>query len=183
MKSLNWTTLSSKHIVQDRWISVRADICQTVDGHIIEPYYVLEYPDYVNIFAITKSQDVVLARQYRHGAGKTLLELPSGTVETSDKSPIETARRELLEETGFGGGKFVQTGAISPNPANHSNLSHCILATDLEYVTDKVEEVSEKIEVVLLPLEQVIQKLTSGEFLQALHISTLFYGLKHLNYL
>jgi len=180
MKSLDWIILESKHQLKDRWISVRADKCQTPDGHIIEPYYVLEYPDYVHIFAITKNQEVVLIRQYRHGAGKTLLELPSGCVEKNDTSPIEAARRELLEETGYTSDKFIHVGRLSPNPANHSNVSHCILAMEVEYVAEKKEDFSEIVEVVLMPLKRVRQKLYGGEFIQALYVSTMFYSLNYL---
>jgi len=63
--------------------------------------YVLEYPDWISVFGLTLKREVVLVKLYRHGTGKTLLELPSGKVDEQDESPLETAKRELLEETGY----------------------------------------------------------------------------------
>ncbi len=80
MHSFDWTLLSSKYVVKDRWISVRADTYQMPNGRIIEPYYVLEYPTWVNVVALTKSKEVVLVKQYRPGIQKTVLELPCGAM-------------------------------------------------------------------------------------------------------
>ena len=74
MNSFNWTLLSSKYLVQDRWLSLRADSCQMPNGLVVEPFYVMEYSTWVNIVAITKNQEVVLVKQYRHGIQKTVLE-------------------------------------------------------------------------------------------------------------
>ena len=84
--------------------------------------------------AIASHNEVVLVRLYRHGMQQTVLEIPSGGVEASDISVLAAARRELLEETGYGGGMFVETGRLSPNSANHANTVHCFLATEIEQI-------------------------------------------------
>ncbi|MFN6528386.1 NUDIX hydrolase [Nostoc sp. ChiSLP03a] len=150
------------------------------NGTIVEPYYVLEYPTWVNVVALTKNQEVILVKQYRHGLKKTILELPSGAVETEDFFPIEAAKRELLEETGYTSNHFIETGILSPNPATHTNLTHCFLATDVECVADLKLDVTEQIDVVLLPLEKVIEGIENNVLLQTLHISSLFFALKKL---
>ena len=60
-------------------------------------YYVLEYPDWVNVIAITESGDFVMERQYRHGLQWTGYEICAGVCE-SGESPLEAAQRELYEE-------------------------------------------------------------------------------------
>ncbi|WP_341528379.1 NUDIX hydrolase [Nostoc sp. UHCC 0302] len=180
MNSFNWTLLSSKYLVQDRWLSLRADTCQMPNGLIVEPFYVLEYSTWVNIVAITKNQEVVLVKQYRHGIQKTVLELPGGSMDSQDNSPLEAAKRELLEESGYTSSNFVETGIISPNSATHNNLIHCFLATDVELVADLKLDITEEIEVLLLPLEELIKNIDSGIILQAFHISSLFFALKKL---
>ncbi|MBH8577102.1 NUDIX hydrolase [Nostocaceae cyanobacterium CENA369] len=180
MDLFDWNVLNSKYVVKDRWISVRADTCQMPDGKIVEPYYVLEYPTWVNVVALTKNQEVVLVKQYRHGLQKTFLELPCGSVETEDISPILAAKRELLEETGYTSDNFLETGVLSANPANHNNLTYCFLATNVEKIADLNLDDTEQIDLVLLHLEKTIEIIESRILLQSLHISSLFLALKKL---
>ncbi|MEH2230992.1 MAG: NUDIX hydrolase [Nostoc sp.] len=108
----DWIVLKSRHLVKDRWISVRSDTCQMPNGTIVDPYYVLEYPTWVNVVALTKKQEIILVKQYRHGLKQTILELPSGAVKTEDVLPMEAAKRELLEETGYTSNHFIETGIL-----------------------------------------------------------------------
>jgi 8-oxo-dGTP pyrophosphatase MutT (NUDIX family) len=181
LEGFDWSILESKHLIKDKWISLREDTCQMPNGKIVAPYYVLEYPTWVNVVALTKEKEVVLVQQYRHGFQKTLLELPAGAMETSDISPAEAIKRELLEETGYTGKEFIHTGTISVNPSNHNNLTHCFLALDVELVNKPHLDDTEQIQVVLKPLNEVIEALKKNEFLQALHISALFHALIYMN--
>jgi ADP-ribose pyrophosphatase len=162
MRSSHWDVLKSKYIVRDEWLTLRADRCQTPNGRLVEPYYVFEFPEWVTIVAITNNEEVALVRQYRHGIRKTLLELPCGVVTEDDASPIQAARRELLEEVGYISNGFIETGRISANPANHTHLTHCFLATEATRP------------------EKVFESIEKGDILQALHISSLFLALKKL---
>jgi ADP-ribose pyrophosphatase len=180
MHPLDWKRLQSTYILQDRWLSLRADTCQLPDGRTVAPYYVLEYPPWVNIVALTTDQRVVLVRQYRHGVQQTLLELPSGAVDAADASPLAAAQRELLEETGYGSEAVVETGRLSPNPATHTNLTYCFLATGVRLVAEPRPEETEHLEVVLMPLSEVVQLAHTGGLLQALHVGALFFALQAL---
>ena len=180
MHSFDWTLLESRYVLKDKWISVRADKCRMPGGRIVEPFYVLEYPNWVHVVALTKNREVVLVRQYRHGIQETVLEVPSGCIEKTDVSPLEAAKRELLEETGYTGVHFIGTGRLSPNPANHTNMCFCFLATDVELAASQQLDVNEQIVVELTPLDKVIELLGNGGFLQALHIGALFFALSRL---
>ena len=61
--NMKWTIEKSDIVVDDKWLKVRADKCRIPDGQVVEPYYVLEYPNWINVFGITKEKDVVLVKQ------------------------------------------------------------------------------------------------------------------------
>jgi len=180
MSNFEWATLKSKQIIKDKWISLRGDTCKMSNDKIIEPYYVLEYPTWVNVVALTKEKDVILVRQYRHGIQKTIIETPGGSMDSNDKSPFEAIKRELLEETGYSSNNIIETCKISVNPANHNNLTYCYLALDSYLVTTQNLDDTEQIEIILKPLNEVIEMLNNQEFLQSLNISSLYYAIKYL---
>ena len=122
-----WETISSEYLFRRPWLTVRHDKVRLPDGRINPEFYVLEYPDWVNIIAITENGEFVMERQYRHGLDKTCYEIAAGVVENGE-TPLEAARRELEEETGYGGGDWKELMLISGNPSTTSNLTHCFLA-------------------------------------------------------
>ena len=177
MHPFDWKLLQSAYIIQDRWLSLRADTCQLPNGRTVAPYYVLEYPPWVNVVALTKDEHVVLVRQYRHGVQQTVVELPSGTVEQTDASPLAAMKRELLEETGYAGEVWYETGKLSPNSANHTNLTYCFLAMGVTRIAEPLADDTEHIETVFMPLVEVVRVASNGGLLQALHIGALFFAL------
>ena len=108
MKDMTWKTLSSEYLIKRPWLTARRDKVQLPDGRILDEYYVLEYPTWVNVIAITKEGDMVLVRQYRHALGRTNFELVAGVLEKGE-DPLVAAQRELLEETGYSGGEFYKS--------------------------------------------------------------------------
>ena len=171
-----WKILESHSIHKN----VRIDRCKLPNGKTIDGF-VLEYGDWATILALTRQQEVVLVRQYRHGAQKVILELPGGAMEPEDESPMQAARRELLEETGYTSDSFIQIGCVSPNPANQTNLIYSFLALDAEKAGSQHLDDTEDIEVVLKPLEEVIRMAKSGELLQSMQVSTVFFALAYWN--
>jgi ADP-ribose pyrophosphatase len=178
-----WKVVQSRYLVHNRWLRLRADTCQLPGESLIEEYYVSEYPPWVIVVALTEDQQVVLVRQYRHGIGRAILEIPGGTTDEGDVSMEAAVRRELLEETGYGGGIFEELGRISANPANQDNLVYCFLATGVERIAEPHLDATEQIEVVLMPLREMVRRAQASEFLQSLHVSALFFALAKLGYL
>ncbi|MBO4557294.1 MAG: NUDIX hydrolase [Bacteroidales bacterium] len=168
-----WEILSTEYLIRRPWLTARKDVCRLPDGRINPEYYVLEYPDWVNIIAITLDGQVVLERQYRHGLGNTCYELPCGVIEEGE-TPLEAARRELLEETGYAGGDWKHWMTLSPNPATSNNLAHSFVATGVKKVAGQSLDATEDIEVHLVTPEYVRELLQNNQILQALMAAPLW---------
>jgi 8-oxo-dGTP pyrophosphatase MutT (NUDIX family) len=173
-----WKTVASKTIVKDRWIDLRADQCITPTGQDIQPYYVLTYPDWINVVAITPDDHVLLVRQYRHAAGEMFWEIPGGAVDPADPDLRSTAARELEEETGYRAAKIELVASLFPNPASHTNRLHTFLATDAIPVgTQQLEAGEEGLSVHLVSVPELITRLQGGFLGQALHTSSVLMAL------
>ena len=111
-----WKILKSEYIAHRPWMTARCDMVQLPDGRVNPEYWVLEFPDWVNVIALTKDGHMVMVRQYRHALGITEYELCAGVMEEGE-TPLEAAKRELLEETGgivqgLSGSPIIQNGKL-----------------------------------------------------------------------
>ena len=171
---MNWKVLSSKHILTRPWMTVRVDEVELPNGHVIPEYYVFEYPDWVNVIAIAEGGRMVLVRQYRHGIGRVSYEIPAGVLEPSDASPLAGAQRELLEETGFGGGEWTELMQVSGNAAAYNNITHCYLAQGVRPLAAPHLDEGEDLTFDLVERETVHHMLMRGEFIQSLMAAPLW---------
>ncbi|MDR2691784.1 MAG: NUDIX hydrolase [Dysgonamonadaceae bacterium] len=170
----NWKILKSEYLYREPWFTVRKECVELPNGHQIPSYYVLEYPDWVNVIAVTREKQFVFVRQYRHGLGQINFELCAGVCEKKDATPLIAAKRELMEETGYGNGIWREYMILSPNPSTHTNLTHCFLAEDVEKTNRQHLEETEDLSVHLLSFEEVKQLLYAGEIKQALMAAPLW---------
>lgn len=156
----------------------RIDKCELGNGKLLDAT-IFEFRSWANIVALTTNNEVVLVSQYRHGVCDVLLEFPGGVVEDGE-DPLDGAKRELLEETGYTSSKLVQVGQIYPNPALQTNTLYCYLALDAEKVSEQSLDAGEDIEVRLMPLDELIEMAKRGEFPHALMTAVLFSVLSYM---
>ena len=168
-----WKVLSSKYLFKRPWLTARKDVVELPDGRVNPEYYVLEYPDWVNVIAITSDCQMILERQYRHGLGKTCYELPCGVIEEGE-TPLEAAKRELLEETGYAGGQWFEWMTLTGNSSSTNNLTHSFLVTGVEKVAGQSLDETEDIEVSLHSPEFVRDLLVDNQILQSLMAAPLW---------
>lgn len=168
-----WRVEASRYVIDDRWLRVRADDCVTEEGVRIAPFFVTEHPDWVIVVAIDRDERLLLVDQYRHGWGITSRELPTGAIDPGDADPIAAARRELLEETGHGGGIWRLVAALAPNPANQSNRCFAVLATGVERIADPHDEPTERLRLLTMPIAEAIGLARAGGIVQSMHVATL----------
>lgn len=141
-------------------------------------FLVIEAPDWVNVVALTPDRRLVLVEQWRHGVERPTLEIPGGMVDPGE-GPLEAARRELAEETGFLAESWSKIGIIDPNPAIQSNRCHSYLATGARRVGRPSFDGLERCRLVLVPYDDVGALVASGQISHALVVVALHFARLH----
>jgi nudix-type nucleoside diphosphatase (YffH/AdpP family) len=118
---------------------------------------IVERPDSVAVVAVDTAGFVVLVRQRREAARKALLELPAGTIDDGEK-PIETARRELLEETGCQGGRWRAGPVFWSTPGFCRERIHLFAGEQVE-AGGRASTADEEIEVVRIPVAESVARV------------------------
>ena len=180
MSNLNWEKLSSRYLVREQWATLRVDTCRMPNGTLIDDYYVLEYPGWVNAVALTENNEVILIRQYRHAAEKVILELPGGCIDPGE-TPEQAIRRELLEETGYEFQSIEPLCTLYANPSTSGNITSSYLAKGGRKVQEQHLDGREEIEVLKVSLDELKTLALENKLPQALHASTVFHALIVLN--
>ena len=168
-----WKVLDREYIIRRPWLTARRDKVELPDGRINEEYYVLEYPDWVNVIAITQEGQFIMEQQYRHGLEVNSIELPCGVMEKGEQ-PLEAAQRELLEETGYGNGEWSKLMTIAPNPSSMNNWTHCFLAVGVEKIANQSLDATEELTVHLMNEAEVKSLLENDQIYQALMVAPLY---------
>ena len=173
MKIGKWKILDSKYIIKRPWLTARVDTVELPNGVVHPEYYVLEYPTWINVIAITTESKFVMVEQYRHGLADVFTELVAGVVE-KDEEPLHAAQRELLEETGYGNGDWQQFMVLSANPGTNTNLTYTFLATGAEKLSGQNLDETEDIAIKLLSENEVKAMLLNDEIKQSLMAAPLW---------
>jgi len=170
---MEWKVLHSEYLFKHPWLTARREHVKLPTGAEIKDFFVLEYPEFCNVIAITKDGKFLMEQQYRHAQHLISTEIPAGCVEKGE-DPMEAAKRELYEETGYGNGVWSHFMTISPNAGACTNHSHTFLAVDVEPISSQHLEESEDIKIILLEKDEVIRMLKNDEFCQAMMAAPLW---------
>jgi 8-oxo-dGTP pyrophosphatase MutT (NUDIX family) len=154
------------------WLVLRHEHFRLPTGREIPDYWISEYPPWVNVVAVTEADQVVLIRQYRPGLGEVHFEIPAGVVDPGEDIEV-AARRELAEETGYGGGRWSRLTRLSANPALQTNITTSYLAEGVVAMGRAQPELTEDLRVHLVPLAAIRDLIESGDMIQALHAAPL----------
>ncbi|MEO3958137.1 NUDIX hydrolase [Chromobacterium piscinae] len=157
--------LSSELVYQGGFINVRKDRVALPDGNESSREYIL-HPGAVAVLAITPEGELVLERQYRYPAGREFIEIPAGKIDP-DEEPEQTARRELLEETGYRAGRWTYLGTAHPcigysNEKYSNEKISYYLAQEL-MLSERQLDAGEFLEVLTVPLEAAMNMALTGD--------------------
>jgi 8-oxo-dGDP phosphatase len=168
-----WECLDQSYLFRrPPWLVLRHQRFRLPTGREIADYWISEYPPWVNVVAVTKHDELVLVRQYRPGLGAVHYEIPAGVVDEGEAVEA-AAHRELLEETGFGGGRWSLLTRLSANPALQNNLTTTYLAEDVDRVAEPTPEQTEDLRIHLVKVADAARLIDEGEMIQALHTAPL----------
>lgn len=142
-------------------------------GFEIPDFYVEELPNWVNVIAITKDSEFLIEEQYRHGIGCVCFELCAGVVEDGE-TPLDAAKRELLEETGYVSNDWIDYGCYAPNTSGCNNCCYTFIATNIEKVAEQTLDKTEDIVIHLLKEEEIKKMMLDGRIIEAVMLAPLW---------
>jgi len=133
----------------------------TLDNNVTIDIDIIRHPGASAIVPLSDNNMVILIKQYRHAIGGYIWEIPAGTL-NKNEDPLECAKRELTEETGFKADVFQKLGEITPVPGYSDERIHLFLATGLTPAKQNLDA-DEILKVHEIPLDEVMKMINKGE--------------------
>ena len=168
-----WQVVSSTKDRDYRIFNLRTDLAISPRTGKEHHFFIIESTPWVNVIPLTPQNEVVLVKQYRHGTQNVTLEIPGGLVEASD-SPEGAAKRELMEETGYGASEIILLGTVHPSPAIQNNVCYTYLAKNVILSGKQDQDDKEDIQVVLRPLAEIPDMIQKGEITHSLVLAAFY---------
>ncbi len=169
-----WKVIKSEPLSSNRVFSTRMDTSVSPITGEEHKFFVIESPDWVNVVAVTDRDEVLLIRQYRHGIGSETIEIPGGCVDPGE-TPLEAAKRELLEETGYVSDDWSCIGQVIPNPAIQTNTCYIFLAAGSRKEKDPSFDTTEHIVTFKAPVEDIPKLVLEKRITHSLVVSAFYW--------
>ncbi len=169
-----WEVLPGKVVLETPVVNIEAGpmICKR-NGRK-KQFYLFDFPDWVNVVAVTPDRQLLFIRQFRYGSRRLELEIPGGMIEAGEE-PVAAGCRELLEETGYAGKNARVIGRVCPNPAIQRNYCHTVLVEDAVRVAEPHFDEMEDIECMLRTEEEVARMIGTGMIEHGLVLNALMF--------
>jgi 8-oxo-dGTP pyrophosphatase MutT (NUDIX family) len=165
-----WRTLSSRTIYRNAWLTLREDRVIRPDG-AEGIYSVVEMRPSCGIVAINEDNQIALVGQWRYVHDKYSLEIPTGGSE-QDETPLDAARRELLEETGITAGDWIALGTIDNSNGSTTDVAHIFLARNFA-TGSTVPQGDEQVELRWMPFADAVLSVMSGEITESVSVAAI----------
>ena len=177
MDPLSWKELSREICYSGPREKIIEKVMYELPNGKVSDFYLRRVKNTVVVLALTTDHQVVLAKQFRPGKKRVLLELPGGSIEEG-QTPEQAIHHELLQETGYEGNLHFVAESLRDGYSNW--ISYCFVATDCKKVSAQQLDPHECIDVTLLSLEDFKKLVRSG---QMTDIDAAMLGLDYLELL
>jgi ADP-ribose pyrophosphatase len=144
----------------------------TLNNGVTSDMDFIQHPGAAAMVPMLNQTEVILIKQYRHAIREFIWEIPAGTLGPRE-SPINCAKRELVEEIGYSADGWQQLGTITPLPGCSNERIHIFLASDLRPAEQHLDE-DEMISVKALKFDKALKMISTGEISDGKTISGLF---------
>ena len=159
-----WTVLASRDLLDaSPFLKVRAETVALPDGRVVESFYQVEQSDFALIFAETEDGRALLLRTYKHGARRVSLTFPAGMIAPGE-DPLEGAKRELLEETGYAADEWIALGGHVMQGNHRGCVGHMFIAKGARPVAEPDSGDLEEMRLELLTRAELIEAVARDEF-------------------
>lgn len=180
-----WKVLSTQQIIDTPYLKIRMEKVEVPNGPIIPDYYIIENRGWVGVVPLTEDGRFLINKQYKHGIGLEVLEFPAGAIDPHEVDPLETARRELMEETGysFAEDQVEFLAHMYANPTGARTEIWWYLARGVRLTGQPKEDPVEVIETCLVTPVELLDLLHNGQFAVQGQISAAYMALERLGLL
>jgi ADP-ribose pyrophosphatase len=176
-----WKTVSKQTILDHNlFLKVENHVVELPDGNIIPDWAWIEIPDAVIILAVTEDQQFLCFRQTRYAVEGTTLATAGGMIEKNEL-PIDAAKRELLEETGYTSEYWVNLGSYILDPNRGMATMHLFLALDAKYEREPYADDLEDQLLLFLSKAEIEKALLAGEFKVLTSLAVVSLSLNYIN--
>lgn len=167
-----WQIFPEREVLVTPIVTIKSGPLQSSITEKRKDFYFFDFPDWVNVIALTPQREILLIRQFRYGTKRLELEIPGGMIDKGEQ-PVEAGCRELLEETGFAGENPRLIGRVSPNPAIQGNYCYTVLLDNAVQVASPSPDDMEDIEWMCVPEQEIQSYIGSGQIEHGLVLNAL----------